>query len=196
MIANVKPSRRRSSGTRQMFISAPIRPRRPRSLSVGGRLVALGDGLRGLVIVVVVVGTTGSSAGSAAARASAAARLTSSRTGASRGVLAADQRRRVPPAASIFWRAQAEKRCACTVSATLDLAVAEDLDRVAQRAQHARGQQRLGRDLGAGLEARGQRARRSRRACSVRNGPDRHRVLRVRAAQLAGPACAAASGRR
>ncbi len=35
-----------------------------------------------------------------------------------------------------------------------DLAVTEDLDRMAQRAQHARGQQRLGRDLGAGLEAR------------------------------------------
>ena len=92
----------------------------------------------------------------AAARASAAARLTSSRTGAS-GSSSRSIRTTVPPAASIFWRAEAEKPCACTVSATPISPSPRILTGCSQRAQHARGEQRLGRDLGAGLEARGER---------------------------------------
>ena len=51
-----------------------------------------------------------------------------------------------------------------------ELAVAEDLDRVLERAQDARCEQRLGRDLGAGLEALGERQ--TLTPCVyVRNGP-------------------------
>ena len=92
----------------------------------------------------------------------------------------------VPPAASMRSRAVLEKPWAWTVSAIGDLALGEDLDRNALARGQALALQRLERDRVAGGEARLEVEQVDRLGV----GPERlerHRLLHVRAAQLAHP---------
>ena len=89
----------------------------------------------------------------------------------------------VPPAASIFWRAEAEKRCACTVSAT----PISPSPRILTGCLSVRRTRAASSASGVTSAPASKRAASGRDVHAVRvraEGADRHGVLGVRAAQL------------